>query len=223
MMNLNFFNLLMKKSPLEGLLDHYKKIRESVDIINDSFQCYLDRNQNVEFKDLQFRLNELESQADKNIRNIRNNLPRNIFMPVNKITVLNYTSAQDNILDSAQEALNWLSMKKITVPDEFQDDITNMVSEAANTIVLLGPALKETVSLVHLENLDLESTKKRYREIRNKKAEIFRLKHDLNARIYQSDMEFKDIYLLIQFNEKMFSMGHSVSKCVEILRTMITR
>ncbi|MFP4108994.1 MAG: DUF47 family protein [Desulfonatronovibrio sp.] len=142
---------------------------------------------------------------------------------IRESAVSNYTSAQDNILDSAQEALNWLSMKKITVPDQFQDDIINMVGEAADTIVLLGPALKETVSLVHLEKLDLESTKQRYREIRNKKAEIFRLKHELNARIYQSDMIFKDIYLLIQFNEKMFSMCHSVSKCVEILRTMITR
>lgn len=222
-MKFNFFGLLTQKSPMERLLEHYEKIHKSVEIINQSLECYIGGGQCVEFKTMQNDLNDLESQADKIIRYIRNHLPRSLFMPVDKVLFLSYTSAQDDILDSAQEALNWLSMRTMVIPESFQKELIYLVDDVGNMVYLLGPALKDTVSLVHLENLDREATKEQYRKIRDKRHEIFRVRNDMTARIYSSDMEFKDIYQLIHFIEKMYVMCHSCSKCVEILRSMIAR
>ncbi|MFP4325127.1 MAG: DUF47 domain-containing protein [Desulfonatronovibrio sp.] len=218
-----FFGLLIQKSPMERLVEHYEKIQQSVDIINESLECYISGGQCVEFKTLQNNLNELESQADKIIRSIRNHLPRSLFMPVDKVIFLSYTSAQDDILDSAQDALNWLSMKNMVIPEKFQKELIYMLDDVGNMIYLLGPALKNTISLVHLDNLDREGTKEQYRKIRDKKHHIFKSKNQLIGRIYRSDLEFKEIYQLIHFTENMYTMCHSCSKCVEILRSMIAR
>ncbi len=222
-MKLNFFGLLTQKSPMERLLEHYNKIQESVDIINDSLECYLLGGQCVEFKTMQNNLNDLESQADKIIRYIRNHLPRSLFMPVDKVLFLSYTSAQDDILDSAQEAFDWLSMRTMVIPEEFQKELIYLVDDVGSMVNLLGPALKDTVSLVHLENLDREGTKEQYRKIRDKRHEIAKFKSALTGRMYRSDFEFKDIYQLIHFTERMYAMCHSCSKCAEILRSMIAR
>ncbi len=222
-MRLNFFGLLTQKSPMERLLEHYEKIQQSVDIINDSLECYIVGGQCVEFKTMQNDLNELESQADKIIRYIRNHLPRSLFMPVDKVLFLKYTSAQDDILDSAQEAFDWLAMRTMVIPEAFQKDLIYLVDDVGNMVNLLGPALKDTVSLVHFENLDREGTKEQYRKIREKRHEISRFKNALTGNVYRSEYEFKDIYQLIHFVERMYAMCHSCSKCVEILRSMIAR
>ena len=222
MMKLNLFGLLIRKSPMERLLEHYDKIQQSVSVINESLQLYIEGG-NVEFRSRQHDLDDLESEADKIIRGIRNNLPRNIFLPVNKVLLLNYTSTQDNILDSAQEALNWLSMRKANIPVEFQKDLIRLVDDVGNMVYLLGPALKDSVSLVHLENLDWEGAKEQYQVIRDEKNKIVTFMQVINKRIYNSDLDFKDIYQLIHFNEKMFAMCHNCNKCAEILRSMIAR
>ncbi len=222
-MKFNFFGLLTKKSPMERLLEHYEKIQQSVEVINESLECYIGGGQCVEFQTLQNNLNDLEAQADKIIRSIRNHLPRGLFMPVDKVIFLSYTSAQDDILDSAQDALNWLSMRNMLIPEEFQKDLIYLVDDVGSMIYLLGPALKDTISLVHLENLDREGTKQQYRKIRDKRHSIFKAKNEISGKIYSYDLEFKDIYQLIHFTERMYTMCHSCSKCVEILRSMIAR
>ncbi len=222
-MKFNFFGLLTQKSPMERLLEHYEKIQQSVDIINDALECYILGGQCVEFKTMQHSIDDLESQADKIIRYIRNHLPRSLFMPVDKVLFLSYTTAQDNILDSAQEALNWLSMRTMIIPEVYQKELICLVDDVGNMVNLLGPALKDTVALVHYENLDREGTKEQYRKIRDKRHEISRFRDTLTGKIYSSDMEFKDIYQLIHFVERMYIMCYSTSKCVEILRSMIAR
>lgn len=222
-MKLNFFGLLTQKSPMERLLEHYEKIQQSVDIISESLECYILGGQCVEFKTMQNNLNELESEADKIIRYIRNHLPRGLFMPVDKVLFLSYTSQQDDILDAAQEAFDWLSMRTMVIPEAFQKELIYLVDDVGNMVNLLGPALKDTVSLVHLENLDREGTKEQYRKIRDKRHEVSKFKNVLIGNMYRSEFDFKDIYQLIHFTERMYSMCHSCSKCVEILRSMIAR
>ncbi len=222
-MRLNFFGLLSTRSPMEGLHDHYEKIHESIEVISESLECYIGGGQCPEFHSLQHRINELESQADKIIRNIRNNLPRGLFMAVDKIQFLNYTSAQDNILDAAQEALNWLAMREVNVPEAFQRDLLYLQDEVTTTLEMLGPALKESTALVHMESMQREEVKEKLRKIREKKDKVFKDKNTLVRKIFNSEIDFKDIYQLIHFTEKLYQMAYSSSKCSEILRTMIVR
>ncbi len=222
-MRLNFFGLLSTKSPMEGLHDHYEKIHESIEVISEALECYIGGGQCPEFNALQSRINELESQADKIIRNLRNHLPRSVFMTVEKTQFLNYTSAQDNILDAAQEALNWLGMREVNIPEDFQKDLLYLQDEVTTAVEMLGPALEETTSLVHMESMDREEVKEKLRKIRGKKDKVFRDKNELIRKIFNSDSDFKDIYQLVHFTEKLYLMVYHSSKCSEILRTMIAR
>lgn len=223
MLRLPFFGLLTDRSPLDGLVEHYDKINECVDLIKESMECYVAGGTCREFIDLAAQVDEIEHQADLIKRRIRNHMPRGLFMPVDKGLFLQYTKTQDNILDDAQEAMQWLAMRRVDIPIEFQKDIIAMIDEVDTAAEMLGPALKATLGLIYTEHLDRRGTKDKYWAIRRKRHTIFKMKNRLSSAIYKSDMDFKDIYQLIHFVEKLDGMGHNAENSADVLRAMIAR
>ncbi|GFM34711.1 DUF47 family protein [Desulfovibrio subterraneus] len=219
-----FFGLLSERSPMGGLLEHYAQIGKGMGLIRESLECYITGGQCREFNSLQEEVNEVEDKADKIKRNIRNHLPRGLFMAVDKTLFLNYTRSQDNILDAGQDALNWLAMRRVEVPEMFHKQFLDYMDAVDKTLELLGPALEATIGLVQgVGKLDREGVKNTFRAIRYHHKDVFRYKQQLISAIYNSDMEFKDIYQLLHFVECLNEMSHNAENCADMLRAMIAR
>lgn len=222
-LRLPMFGLLTPTSPLDGLIDHYQKIHSCVDLIRESLECYLSGGTCREFQELVEQVDKLENEADKIKRSIRNRMPRRLFMPVDKTLFLNYTSAQDNILDAAQEAVSWLAMRAVKVPEEQQKPMVLFLDEVMTTVTMLGPALEATIRFIYVQELDRSAVKAKLRAVRHQKDKVFKDKGPLIAAIYNQDRDFKDIYQLIHFIQRMDDMSHSAGNCAEILRAMIAK
>ena len=218
-----FFGLIARRNPMDGLVEHYDKIAECVATIDESLECYVSGGVCREFEDLTRTIDDIENQADIIKRNIRNHLPKGLFMAVEKPLFLSYTKSQDNVLDDAQDALHWLAMRKVSIPEEIQKDLIYLLDAVARTTVLLGPALKATIALVHGESLDREGTKVCYRKVREARDVVRKFKNDLQKKIYAMDIDFKDIYQLIHFVDCLDKMGHDTENCADHLRAMIAR
>lgn len=221
---LPFLGLIVNKDPMEGLIKHYDKIAECIHIINDSVECYVAGNDTCrEFDELIEQIDKVESQADKIKRSIRNHLPHSMFMAVDKTLFFNYTRSQDNVLDNAQEALHWLAMRKVAIPAIYQKDLILLLSEVNDTTTSLGPALKATIALNDGKSIDREGTKNKFRKVRKHYARAMVLRKELTNKIYNSDMDFKDIYQLMHFVDCLNEMAHQAEGCADILRAMIAR
>jgi len=218
-----FFGLLSSRSPMDGLVEHYDKIAECIETIDDSLECYVSSGVCREFEDLTRSVDAIENHADVIKRNIRNHLPKGLFMPVEKPLFLSYTKSQDNILDSAQDALHWLAIRKVEIPEDVQKDLIFLLDAVARTTVLLGPALKSTIALINGESLDRDGTKECYRKVRDERDNVRKLKNELQKKVYAKDIDFKDIYQLIHFIDCLDKMGHDTENCAEMLRSMIAR
>jgi len=219
-----FFGLLSERNPMDGLVEHYAQIGKGMALIRESMECYITGGTCREFSSLQEEVNEVEDKADKIKRNIRNHLPRGLFMAVDKTLFLNYTRSQDNILDAGQEALNWLAMRRVLVPEEFHKQFLDYMDSVGHTLDLLGPALEATIGMVNGGGkLDREAVKNTYRAIRHNHKSVFRSKQAIISAIYNSDMEFKDIYQLLHFVECLNAMSHNAENCSDMLRAMIAR
>ncbi len=218
-----FFGLLTKRNPMDGLVEHYDKIAECIATIDDSLECYVSGGVCREFEELTRTIDEIENHADVIKRSIRNHLPKGLFMAVEKPLFLNYTKSQDNILDAAQDALHWLAMRKVIIPESIQKDLIYLLDAVAKTTVLLGPALKATIALVHGESVDRDGTKACYRKVRGERNNVRHLKNELHKKLYAMDIDFKDIYQLMHFIDCLDDMGHNTENCADHLRAMIAR
>ncbi len=218
-----FFGLLASRSPMDGLTEHYDKIAECIDLINDALECYITNGSCKDMEELAEAVSEVEHKADKIKRSIRNHLPRRLFMAVDKTLFLNYTNKQDNILDSAQDALNWLAMRKVEIPTIYQKNLVTITEGVQQSAKLLGPALKATINLINGSSIDREGTKQAYRKVREMRSIVRDRATELTREIYNSDMDFKDIYQFIHFVDCLNAMSHDAANCADILRAMIAR
>ena len=207
-----------------GLLEHYEQIEKGMGLIHESMECYITGGACREFYTLQQEVDDAEYHADKIKRNIRNHLPHGLFMPVDKTLFINYTRSQDNILDSGQEALNWLGMHRLKIEEEMQKELLDYLYEVAKTIELLKEALQSTINLVQATaTVSRQQCKEHYRGIRAQQRNVFRMKQGLMSSLYALDRDFKEIYQLMKFVDALFDMSHNAENCSDMLRAMIVR
>ena len=211
---------------MNGLLEHYELIAKGMQLIERSMECFVQTCftvTNSQFNDLVQELAQVEDHADKVKRNIRNHMPRGIAMPVDRVLFFTYTRQQDDILDAGQDSLYWLSMRSLTVPEEFQRKLMEYIGKVSDTIKLLKPALEATINLLSGEIIDREDIKEHYRAVRNNHKEVNKMQNEMVPVIFNSGMDFKEIYQLIHFVEQLQRMSHSAEGCSDMLRAMIAK
>lgn len=227
MIRLPFFGLLSNRSPMHGLMDHYEQISQGMQLVEEAMQCFIGYGGStgacVEFAYLREKLNEVEETADQIKRTIRNHTPQGIVLPVDRILFFNYTRQQDDILDAGQDSLYWLAMRDMSIPEGFQKDLIIFIDGVAETIKLLKPALQATIDLVTGETIEREEVKETYRAVRANHKVVNKMQNQLIPVIFNSEMDFKEIYQLIHFVKQMHAMSHNAEGCADILRAMIAR
>jgi len=111
----------------------------------------------------------------------------------------------------------------VDIPERFQKPIVDLIDEVNVITDLLGPALEATIGLIYIQHVDRAGAKEKFRAVRTSRHDVFRHKIALVSTIYNSDLDFKDIYQLIHFIERLEDMGHNTERCADILRSMIAR
>jgi uncharacterized protein len=223
-MRIPMLSMIGGRSPMDGLLEHYGQIEAAMSLIQESLLCYMEGGSTCkDFMTLKGELDNHEENADIIKRNIRNHLPHSLFMAVDKTLFINYTRAQDNILDAAQDALDWLNIHDVNLAELIGATGLALVEEATRTVELLKPALEDTVKLVHTDIMDRQLVKEKYRAVREQHKTVRRLKSQIFSQLYKQDMHFKSIFQLLHFFERMNEMSHNAENCVDMLRAMIAR
>lgn len=223
-MRIPFLALIGGRSPLDGLLEHYGQIEASMTIIQEALLCYIGGGPSCkDFVVLKQELDNHEETADKIKRSIRNHLPHSLFMAVDKTLFINYTRAQDNILDSAQDALDWLNIYDVKFSEPFRGNGVSMVEEAVRTVALLKPALEGTIKLIHTDIMDRQGVKEKYRAVRAQHKVVRRSKSQIFRELFSHDRDFKSVFQLLHFFEHMHEMSHNAEACADMLRAMIAR
>lgn len=227
MIRLPFFGLLASRSPMHGLMDHYEQIAYGMQLVEDAMECFIgyggSKGSCTAFLHIKEKVSEVEEVADKIKRNIRNHTPQGVVLPVDRVLFFTYTRQQDDILDAAEDSLYWLSMRDMEIPKEYQKDLILFIDAVAETVKLLKPALEVTIALVTGDTVDREDAKEKYRAVRSHHKEVHNMHNQIVPRIFNSEMDFKEIYQLIHFVKQMYNMSHSAEGCADMLRAMIAK
>jgi hypothetical protein len=215
---------LTGRKQLPGLLEHYEPTARALAVIGEALRDYLSPSgPSRTFTVLATEVGNLEGLADKIKRRIRNHMPRALFMEVDKTLFLNFTRYQDNILDEAQDAFNWLGMRPVRIPAHFHEALHAFWSSVAATVDLLKPAITATIALVYGQVSDRAAVKESYRKVRRQHLEASKAQQHLLTELMCSEMDFRDSYQVMKFVEGLHAMSHNAEGCADLLRAMIAR
>ncbi|UCC40361.1 MAG: TIGR00153 family protein [Candidatus Aminicenantes bacterium] len=129
---MSIISKLFGKSPFEPLYQHMLKVKECVDLVRPLMDAFLnEEDKNVE--NFAKKIFKAEHEADLVKKELRNRLPKSVFLPVARGDLLRFLKEQDNIADSAEDLAVLVTLRKTKVPEGLKEELEDFVNKVLET------------------------------------------------------------------------------------------
>ena len=162
----------LRKSPFAGLQIHFKYVKLGINALEKTVKYYLHQDY-TNFKKYAEKVYKYEQQADQMKGNIRNHLPKFIFIPIDKRDFLELLKESDAILDSAEDIAVLMDMRKTKEPNEMKSNFQAVMKRAIETVETLVQAM-EMFKIM----LETSFGGKTRQDIKNVIHDIHKLEHE---------------------------------------------
>jgi hypothetical protein len=211
-------------SPFEGLLEHAEKVRECGWVFQQAVECYAS-DKCEEFDALRQEVSKLESEADAIKRRIRGHIPKGTRMPVGKFELFLYIREQDKVLDSVQDALDWLSYRgRPSIPEELEKDLFLLVDSVIEPMEDLSRMISEAKKY-----FDSYSEKQRrvvkdiIHNLRKREHEADQIEDELKIKLFTIEKDPIAIFHMVRLSEIIGSIADHAENAGDMMRAMIAR
>ena len=113
---------LFARSPIKPMQDHVKKVYECTETLKPFMEAVFAMDWDKVFT-LQQLISALEHEADEMKREIRSNLPKGLFLALDRRDLLDLLSRQDRIANRAKDIAGVVTGRKLHFPESLQSVI----------------------------------------------------------------------------------------------------
>lgn len=131
------------KSPFGPLQEHMVVVKECVDHIIPFFEAVI-KNDTSSIKAIADKIFDLEEKADEIKNNLRDHLPRSLFMPVDRHNILEILDDQDSIADTAQDISTLFSLRPFAIPEKVKNGLRVFVDSSVK-VCYMGAEISECI------------------------------------------------------------------------------
>ncbi len=141
------FANLFGKSPFVPLQSHMRKVSECIDGLGELFQVFINGD-HASIGEIARKISKTEHEADLVKNDIRDHLPRGLFLPVDRGKLMEILSTQDEIADTAENIGVLCNLKNLPVPDSMKDLFIEFCSETTSCFHLSRRVIEELDELL---------------------------------------------------------------------------
>lgn len=138
---------LLGRSPFATLQAHMDKVSSCVHMLPELFVA-LQKGDEKGVNQIAERISDLEHQADVTKNDIRNHLPKSLFMPIDRQQLLEILTIQDGIADRAEDVGVLLTLKHLELPKELQEDFSAFLSKNIQSFQVVHKIMNELHDLL---------------------------------------------------------------------------
>lgn len=132
---------LFGKSPFGPLVEHTRTVHRTVELMRPLLEAYM-AGEDERCEELHDKISRREHEADVQKHEIREHLPKSLFLPVDRGDVLHYLKEQDAIADAVEDLAVMLTLRPIETPEALRPAILDF----ADQVVLTSEELVEAAS-----------------------------------------------------------------------------
>ncbi len=149
---------LFGHSPFKPLQAHMTIVGECVAVVPSLFEALVagDAAGVTAAKDQIFTK---EDEADKLKNQLRTQLPKSLFMPVDRRDLLAVLDVQDSIADTAQDIAGLMVERDMEVLEEMKEPLLKLVARCVDTVEHAGTIIAELDELVEMGFSGREATR----------------------------------------------------------------
>ncbi len=138
---------LFRSSPFAPLQTHMEQVAECVSDLQLLYDAYTVQDYD-KIEQLAKQISKKEHMADLTKNEIRNNLPRGIFLAINRADLLDILSLQDTIADKAEDVAILFTMKKLEPIDGLDQELKTFVEKNIQSVKEVHLILKQLDELL---------------------------------------------------------------------------
>lgn len=217
---------LFVKSPFGPLVAHSKKVHECVQQIRPLLEALINEN-HIEIRALQDKVSKLEYEADRLKHEIRNQLARRIFLPVDKENLDKFLRAQDRMADKVEDFAVILMIRKTKLHPSLMDKFLDFSEQVMLvTATLLDSALElQSLAEVSFGGAESRVVMDRIAGLGEEEWKADRMARSLSMDIYALEKELEPLTII--FYEKMVlclsAIANEAENAGDMLRNMIVK
>ncbi|MFC1694588.1 TIGR00153 family protein [Pseudomonadota bacterium] len=147
MSNGNTFSKMFGQSPFTALQNHMRVVQECAREVLPMIEALVAGDQ-PRVDELKDRIFEKEAEADRIKHELRANLPKSLFMPVDRRDLLEVLLLQDTIANVAQDIAGLLYERKMSIPEFLSTPLVELTARCVDTVDHAGKVIEELDELL---------------------------------------------------------------------------
>lgn len=207
---------LFGRSPFAHLKAHMHQVAGCVHMLKDLFEA-LEKGNYQKLEEISERICTQEHAADLIKNDIRNHLPKSLFLPIDRSQLLGILSIQDEIADATEDIAVLTTLKPIAIIESLRDDLWSFLEkniEAFDGVMLIINEMHELLES-SFGGLEAQKVRSMVDTVAAKEHEIDIFQRKLLRALFQSEnqMTYTTFYLW----QKIFGAIGSISNYSEKL------
>lgn len=206
----SLFNLF-GRSPFAPLQSHMEKVSGCVHLLPNLFQALEQKNREA-LELVATQIGELEHQADITKNDIRNHLPKSLFLPIDRAHLLEILSTQDRIADRAEDVSVLILLKPIELLPSFKQEFNEFLHK--NIVAFDGARqiIKEMHELLESSfgGAEAEKVRSMVEDVSYKEHEVDLIQSQLLKKLFQAEneMSYTTFYLWQKICEALAAVSN---------------
>ncbi|HUG40923.1 MAG TPA: TIGR00153 family protein [Longimicrobiales bacterium] len=217
---------LFGKSPFKPLAGHAARVHETVGLLPELFGAFM-RGEWEATQALYERISKLEHKADVLKSEIRDHLPKSMFLPVDRGDILLFLKEQDGIADAAEDLGVLLTMRRTPTPEAIRDDVLGFVDQVVRTselwyqIAMELPVLQEA----SFTGPEAEKTLGLVADVGKMEWKADQMQWAVSRRLFEVEDDIGPVSVMIWMHvlEVLGAVANHAENTADLLRLMLAR
>lgn len=226
MSNGNTFSKMFGQSPFTLLQEHMRVVLECAREVRPLIEALAAGEQSrvIELKD---RIFEREAEADRIKHELRANLPKSLFMPVDRRDLLEVLQLQDTIANVAQDIAGLLIERKMTIHEFLREPLIILTARCVDTVEHAAKVIEELDELLAIgfRGREVDRVDEMLRELNTIEDETDELGIALARALFLHEDELKPVSVMMwyQIIEWVGDLADYAEKVGDHLRLLIAK
>jgi predicted phosphate transport protein (TIGR00153 family) len=217
---------LFGRSPFGPMQEHMNMAQKCVDRLAPMMRHVVAKDW-LAVKVMSKEIYHFEQEADRIKNDIRNHLPKSLFMPVDRRDLLDILHSIDAIADTVEDVAASLQLKTLQFPEELSEPLLDLTDRSIDAARQAGRILDELDAIVEASFGGPESEK-----VLGMIEEAGRLEHvtDIAQQRFvrrvlelEDTMKPLDIFLWLKVSQEIGNLANNAERVADKLRLLISK
>lgn len=215
---------LFGKSPFAPLQSHMKKVALCMERLSDVFNAFSKMDME-KMEKLVADLSRMEHEADLSKNDIRNHLPKSLFLPIDRAHFLEILSIQDSIADKAEDIGILLTLRPLESFNNFHADLMALFRKNERVFIDAKQIIEEIDELLESSfgGIEAEKVKAMVEQTAYKEEEADKMQQTFMKQLFTDGdkLSVPVFYLWMRLIEEVGALSHLSERLANRIRMIL--